>query len=339
MWINRRLFVSGAIAAPMVLRSGVSARAATRTLKISHQFPGSTGSEGDFRDQLVRKFAAEVEKRTNGSLAFDIYPGASLMKTNAQFSALRKGALDLSLFPIAYAGGEIPECNIAQLPGIVTSYERGLSWRDKPAGEVLEDALAAKGVMILTWVWQAAGCVSKSAPLVAPAEGKGVKVRGGSREMDVVFQKIGSTVVTFPSNELYVALQTGICEAAVTSSTSMMSFRTEEVAQHLATGRGVSYQFTFQPLLISKAVFETLSDSERQVVQAVGLELQAFGLKGALADDERVEEAFKKAGQQVHMLTPEIIAQWVAISKETAWKDFAARSENCAKLLELAASA
>ncbi|MFG1462544.1 TRAP transporter substrate-binding protein DctP [Xanthobacter sp. DSM 24535] len=339
MKISRRLFVSGAIAAPFVIRSTGSARADARILKISHQFPGSSGTEGDFRDQLVNRFAAEVEKRSEGALKFNVYPGSSLMKTNAQFSALRKGALDLSLFPIAYAGGEIPECNIGQLPGIITSYEQGLSWRTKGAGQALESALAAKGVMILTWVWQAAGCVSKSQPVVAPEDAKGVKVRGGSREMDVVFQHAGSTVVSFPSNELYVAMQTGICEAAITSSTSMMSFRTEEVARHLATGRGNSYLFTFQPLLISKTVFESLSDKEKEIVTAVGLDLQAFGLQGALADDEKVEVTFKKAGAQVHMLTPEIISKWVVIAKETAWKDFAAKSANCAKLLELAAAA
>ena len=42
------------------------------TLKISHQFPGGTIDSGDFRDRLVRKFAADVEKRTTG--AFEIYP-------------------------------------------------------------------------------------------------------------------------------------------------------------------------------------------------------------------------------------------------------------------------
>lgn len=339
MKISRRLFVSGALAAPFVIRATGPARADVRTLKISHQFPGSSGTDGDFRDQLVNKFAAEVEKRSDGALKFNVYPGASLMKTNAQFSALRKGALDMSLFPIAYAGGEIPECNIGQLPGIVTSYENGLSWRTKPAGAALESALAAKGVMILTWVWQAAGCVSKSQPVVAPEDAKGVKVRGASREMDIVFQRIGSTVVSFPSNELYVALQTGICEAAITSSTSMISFRTEEVARHLATGRGKSYQFTFQPLLISKIVFDGLSDKEKQILTTVGLEMQEFGLKGALADDVRVEETYKKAGADVHLLTADIIAKWVAIAKETAWTDFAGKSENCAKLLALAAAA
>ena len=56
-----------------------------RVLKISHQFPASTGADGDFRDQLARKFAADVEKRTNGSLKVEVYPASSLVKTFAQF--------------------------------------------------------------------------------------------------------------------------------------------------------------------------------------------------------------------------------------------------------------
>ena len=39
------------------------------------------------------------------------------MKTNAQFSALRKGALDMSLYPLSYAGGEVVETNIGLMPG------------------------------------------------------------------------------------------------------------------------------------------------------------------------------------------------------------------------------
>ncbi|MGA9267975.1 MAG: C4-dicarboxylate ABC transporter, partial [Rhodomicrobium sp.] len=104
--LSRRAFVGGvalSFAAPSILRAQ-----AARTLRISHQFPGGAIDQGDFRDRLCRKFAAAVEQRANGALKFEIYPGSSLMKTNAQFSALRKGALDFSLCPLAYAGGEIP---------------------------------------------------------------------------------------------------------------------------------------------------------------------------------------------------------------------------------------
>ena len=61
-------------------------------------FLGGTLTEGDFRDRLCRKFAQEVEKRTNGALKFQIYPGSSLMKTNAQFSALQWCAITMNAF-------------------------------------------------------------------------------------------------------------------------------------------------------------------------------------------------------------------------------------------------
>ena len=106
----------GVMAAPALLGLAGKARADTRTLKISHQFPGSGPDGGDFRDRLCRKFAEGVEKRTDGALKFEVYPNSSLMKTFAQFDALKKGALDLSLYPTTYAGGEIAELNVTFMP-------------------------------------------------------------------------------------------------------------------------------------------------------------------------------------------------------------------------------
>ncbi len=111
----------------------------------------------------MRRFASEVEKRSNGELKFEIYPGSSLMKTNAQFSALRKGALDFSLYPISYAGGEAPECNIGMMPCLVSSYAQGLAWKTKPVGEEFTAYLDSKGVKIITWVGRPAARPAASA--------------------------------------------------------------------------------------------------------------------------------------------------------------------------------
>ncbi|HET8920429.1 MAG TPA: C4-dicarboxylate ABC transporter, partial [Xanthobacteraceae bacterium] len=54
--ITRRAAL-GALAAPALIGLARSARADTRTLKISHQFPGSGADGGDFRDRVCRKFA------------------------------------------------------------------------------------------------------------------------------------------------------------------------------------------------------------------------------------------------------------------------------------------
>lgn len=335
MQITRRHVLAGALAAPALLKLTGRAQAAT-TLKISHQFPSSSGDEGDFRDRLVRKFAAEVEKRSNGELKFEIYPGSSLMKTNAQFSAMRKGALDLSLYPISYAGGEAPECNIGLMPCLVSSYKQGLAWKSAPVGQEFSTYLESKGVKILTWVWQAGGAASREKPLLTPADAKGMKVRGGSREMDLMLQAAGAAVLNLPSNELYVAMQTGACDAGITSSTSLISFRLEELSKNLSAGRGTSYWFMLEPLLMSKTIFDALPKAQQEVLTSVGADMEAFGLKGAQEDDVHVIEVFKKAGAQINDLSAAVVDQWKPIARETAWKDYAGKSALCAKLLKLA---
>ncbi|MCX7308851.1 MAG: C4-dicarboxylate ABC transporter, partial [Afipia sp.] len=160
--LTRRHVLASAIAAPAIMR--FSAVQAATTLKISHQFPGGTIDKGDFRDRLTRKFAEEVGKRSKGDIVAEVYPGSSLMKTNAQFAAMRKGALDMSLYPLPYAGGEVPETNIGLMPGLVSSYDQGLAWKNKPIGKALTDFLADKGIVIVTWVWQAGGVASRSRP-------------------------------------------------------------------------------------------------------------------------------------------------------------------------------
>src|SRR3979411_3424655 len=197
--LTRRHILASALAAPAILRFG-PAQAAT-TLKISHQFPGGTIDKGDFRDRLVRVFAAEVAKRSGGEIAAEVYPNSSLVKTNAQFSAMRKGARDISLVPLSYAGGEVPETNIGLMPGLVSTYDQGLRWKNEPVGKALTDFLADKGIIILTWIWQAGGVASRARHLVAPEDAKGLKVRGGSREMDMGLQDAGDGALCTQSHE------------------------------------------------------------------------------------------------------------------------------------------
>jgi len=337
MNINRRHMLAGAIAAPAVIaasRLGMAAPA--RMLKISHQFPGGTINEGDFRDRLCLMFAAELEKRTGGGVGGQVYPNSSLVKTVPQYDAVRRGALDLSLYPISYAGGEVPEYNIGLMPGLVSSYKQGAAWKSSPVGDKFSALLASKNVLILSWIWQAGGVVSRSTPIVNPQDVKGLKVRGGSREMDMVLQAAGATTLTLPSNELYAAMQTGACDAAITSSTSLISFRLEELAKNLTTGRGKSYWFMLEPLIMSKQVFDALPKNQQDVIMSLGVEMEQFGTKEAMADDERISEVYAKKGAKVFDLDEATVDKWRAIARDTAWKDYAQKTPLSAELLKLA---
>src|SRR6202521_2174970 len=334
--LTRRHILATTLAAPAILRLGTGTAKAATTLKISHQFPGGTIDKGDFRDRLCRVFAAEVAKRSGGAIAGEVYPNSSLVKTNAQFSAMRKGALDVSLYPLPYAGGELPETNIGLMPGLVTTYDQGMRWKTEPVGKALTDFLADKGIMLLSWVWQAGGVASRSRPIVAPEDAKGLKVRGGSREMDMVLQTAGASVLSVPSNELYAAMQTGACDAGITSSTSLISFRLEEIAKALTSGAGASYWFMLEPLLMSKSIFDGLPKNQQDIIVALGTELEAYGRKGAQDDDTEVANVYQKAGAKVSVLDAATVGKWRDIARDTAWKDYSAKTAAAANLLKLA---
>lgn len=335
MTLTRRALVASGLAAPALLTMGSWAKAAT-TLKISHQFPGGTIDEGDFRDRMCRKLAALVAERSKGALEMQVYPGSSLMKTNAQFGAMRKGALDLSLYPSPYAGGEVAEMNIGLMPALVTSYAQAVAWKTAPVGKRLTEILDSKGIVIVSWVWQAGGVASRERPLYAPEDAKGLKVRGGSREMDLMMKAAGAATLSIPSNESYAAMQTGACDAVITSSTSLISFRLEELSKSLTSGREHTYWLMLEPIMMSKIVFERLPKDQQDLIMGIGAELEAFGQEGAKADDTRVEQIFAKAGAKVQPLDEKTLGKWREIARETAWKDFAGKSTSCADLLKLA---
>jgi TRAP-type C4-dicarboxylate transport system substrate-binding protein len=331
--MTRRTLLGAIATSPLWLQA---AWAQPTNLKISHQFPGGSVAEGDFRDRLCRMFAAGVERRTKGRLKFSIYPHSSLMKSEDQIPALTKGQLDMSLVPLTYAGADLPELNIGLMPGLVTSYEQGYAWKDAEIGKEFSRMLADRGVMILSWIWQAGGVASRGKPIVNPEDAAGMKVRGGSHEMDLMLKEAGATVVSMPSNEIRAAMEKGQLDAAMTSSSSLISFRLDEVSKYVTTARGGAYWFMLEPLLISKAAFDRLPKDQQAILVSVGAELETFARRSAQMDDSAVAALFQGKGGRTVDLNQETLRKWQEIARSTAWKDYGSRNENCAKLLGLA---
>ncbi len=326
------LAAAAALAMPAIGR----AQPAARTLRISHQFPASSGDTGDFRDRMCHRFAEGVAARTNDALRFEIYPNGSLMKTFAQFSGLRKGALDIALIPLTYAGGEVHEMNISFMPALVTSYAQGYNWRTQPVGKALVDQLEQKGVILVSWMWQSGGMASRTRPLIDPADARGMKIRGGSREMDEMFLAAGASVSSMPSNEVYMGMKTGVMDAACTSSSSFLSFKLEETCKHMTTPGERSFFFILEPIMVSKAVWDTLTKPQQEAMLAVGDEMIPFNLAGAQADDVLLAKTFAAAGVAVTPMGNDTVDRWKAVARDSSWKQYADKTPLAARMLRMA---
>ena len=335
MTTNARSAWRAAVAlASVLLLAPALALAAPVVLKISHQFPANT----DFRDQLARKFAQEVEKRTHGEVKFQIYPGASLYKPTQQFDAMANGSLDMSVYPLAYSGGKLPATNLTLMPALIESYQQAYDWEKQPIGKWLEDYLDQHGVKIVTWIWQGGGVASRDKPILVPADVKGLKTRGAGKEIELMLQAAGASISTFPSTETYNAMQSGVVDALWTSSASLISFRLQEVAKDVTTARDHTFWYMFEPLLMSKATFDKLTPAQQKIVMDVGHSLEQFALDACKKDDQRVADVFAKAGDKVYDMNAQQFAQWKALAQKSAWKDFAEHVKDGQHLISMAAA-
>jgi len=305
--------------------------AAARELRISHQF-----AEGDARHELAAAFAKAVKEKTGGELSFKIYPSSALFKAAAQYDAMAKGALDLSVYPLAYASGKVPELDITLMPCIISSVEDGMSWRNKEIGKRLEKICQDKGMKILTWLWYAGGIGSRGKPVILPDDTKGLKFRAAGKMFEFMLNQAGASITSMPSSEIYMALQTKVLDACLTSAESFVSYRLYEQLEYLNTPDQYSIWYMAEPIVMSTKTWESLTPAQQKAVEEVGLSLEKRATEISVQANMEVGKVFRDHGVKTHAMTLEEWKTWAKLAKETAWKEFAAKVPGGQDLLDLA---
>src|SRR5580704_11612951 len=91
-----------------------------------------------------------------------------------------------------------------------------------------------------------------------------------------------------------------------------------------------------EPLMMWKSIFHSLPKNQQDIILAVGTELEAYGKKGAQDGDVEVAKVYEKAGAKVSVLDAATVGKWRDIARDTAWKDYGAKTAQSANLLKLA---
>ena len=189
------------------------------------------------------------------------------MKAEEQFDALRSGKLEMSVYPLPYAVKKVPEFSLAVLPGLFPSVDAARGLKGSKVFDQLEAAANANGVHILAWWWVPGGFVTRSREIAGPETVAGLRLRGGDPLFDLMLKKAGAIPVELTSNQLYAAMQAGTLDGALTSYETFVSTKMHEHAKHFTAGSPGIWMFA-TPLLISKSVWDRMSNSEQQAFEA-----------------------------------------------------------------------
>jgi TRAP-type C4-dicarboxylate transport system substrate-binding protein len=302
-----------------------------RELKISHQF-----TEADARNALAVEFAKRVEKMTKGELTFKIFPSSALFKAMAQYDAMAKGALDLSIFPLAYASGKIPQLEITLMPCIIADVDQGMAWKNKEIGKRVAKICEDKGMKILTWLWYGGGIGSRGKPVIQPQDAKGLKFRAAGKYFEYLLNTQGASITSMASSEIYMALQTKVLDACMTSAESFISYRLYEQLEYFNSPENYSVWYMGEPLVISTKTWASLTPGQQKAMETVGVELEKMSRDDAVSANKEVTKVFTDKNIKVHLMTKDEWQTWKKLAEETAWKQFAKDVPGGKELLDLA---
>ena len=324
----------GALAALVAVAFAGSAVAADVVLRASHQFPGG---KGDVRDDMVQMIAKEA-KAANVGLTVQVYPGASLFKPEQQWNAMVNGQLDITLFPLDYASGQVREFSATLMPGLIRSYDRAKRVNQSKFMKDIRATIEKNGVIVLSDAWFGGGMASKRGCIATPEDVKGLKFRAAGPTFAQMWQSAGASIVSIPSNEIYNAFQTGVAEATDTSMGSFLSFRLYEQAKCLTVPGDNALWFMYEPLLMSKKSFEKLDKKQQQVLVAAGKKAQKYYEDKAVAVDEATIKAYRDHGVQIKSLSKAEFDKWIDVAKQSSYAEFSKTVPDGKKLIDEALS-
>ncbi|MCT7374689.1 TRAP transporter substrate-binding protein DctP [Chelativorans salis] len=309
-----------------------SAAGAQTVLKASHQFPGG---KGDIRDEMVQLIAREVAAADVG-IEIQVFPGASLYKPNDQWNAVTRGLLDLTSFPLDYASGRHPEFSATLMPGLVGNFDRAMRLNDSEFMQDIKQVIEDAGAMVISDAWLSGAFASKKNCITSPDTVKGQVIRAAGPAFEEMLAAAGASITSMPSSEIYTGMQTNVLDATNTSSASFVSYRLFEQVKCLTAPGENALWFMYEPVLMSKSVFDKLTPEQQQAILDAGEKAEAFFNEEIRSGDELMVETYENAGVEVVEMSKADYDAWLEVAKDSAYKNFAEKVPGGDKLIEKA---
>ncbi|WP_300547996.1 TRAP transporter substrate-binding protein DctP [Roseovarius sp.] len=324
--MRKSMFTAAVTAGIMLLGSVANAT----DLRLSHQW-----SNSDVRHKVAQIVADEVAA-ADVDLEIKIFGSKSLFKPREQYTPLSRGQLDMTVLPLSYAGGQQPSYNLTLMPGLVKNHDHAARLSNSPFMEALEAKMAEDDVMVLVHGYLAGGFAGKDKCITKPDDIQGLQTRAAGKAFEQMLAGAGASIASMASSEIYNAMQTGVLDAANTSSSSFVSYRIYEQVKCYTPAGDVALWFMYQPLLMNKSTFEGLTEAQQAALLAGAEKAEAFYLEEAKKEDANSVEVFKAAGVEIAQMSEEDFAAWREIAKGTSYKAFVENVPDGQALLDMA---
>jgi len=261
-----------------------------------------------FPGQGIQRWIEEVEKRTNGKVEVEYFPGGSLLESRGMFDGVESGIAECGMSFMTYEPGRFPLMAANDLPVGYTSAKQA----SRVAMELyLEFQPEELDYWKVLWLDTCSPMYySTIDPIRTLEDIEGMELRVSGSLVPFV-NAMGGSGVGMPMSELPEALQKGVVKGYVSSLEVLMDFKFAEIVKYVAD----------YPVCLSTAAnvmnwdtWNSLPPDVQKVIDDLSIESAEW--TGNYIDEQSaksLEWAKKEQGLQVITLTPAEKALWDAI--------------------------
>jgi TRAP-type transport system periplasmic protein len=255
-------------------------------------------------------WARELEKRTNGRIKINIFPGGTLTSPTKCYEGVVNGISDIGTSVLGYTQGRFPLTQITNLP---MGYKNGLiatklvnEYYAKFRPKELDD------VKVLFLYSHGPAIISTKKPVYKLEDLKGMKLRSGAFVETV--SALGATAVAMPVNEAYDALNKGVVEGIMSTPEALEGFKLAEVVkfttENYGTGCGGG-----QFVVMNKAKWNALPKDIQTIMDKASQEWIEKTGKAWIDIEDSGKNFFVKLGGKLIPLTKEEEEKWIKAVK------------------------
>jgi TRAP-type C4-dicarboxylate transport system substrate-binding protein len=298
VWLAGTAALAAALAAPTA-----SAQDKTFELKLSHWVPPTHPLQ-----KAMEEWGASVEKASNGTIKFKVFPSQQLGKAFDHYDMARDGIADFTYVNPGYQPGRFPIIAAGELPFLIGDAKGGIraldAWYRKYAATEMKDVKYCFSFILDPLTWH-----SKTKKIVVPGDIKGMKVRPSQATVAAWVTLLGGSNVQASATEVRDVMEKGVAEAVTFPWGSVPLLGVDKVTKYHMDAP--LHTVTFQ-WLMSPKTYAAMSPAQKKVIDDHCTTEWAgrFADPWAVFERAGLEKVRALPGHEVYTITDAQLAEW-----------------------------
>lgn len=266
---------------------------------------------------MHKPWMEKVEKESGGRIKFEAYPAMQLGGTPVQlYDQAKDGVVDIVWTLPGNTAGRFPRIEVFELPFIMNNAEATSKAYWEYVQTMAPDEFKDTHVLALH-VHGPGMFHSKDKLIKTPADLKGLKVRGPTRQVTKLLQAIGATPVGMPLPQIPDALSKGTIDACAIPWEVVPAVKVNELTKfhsEFPANSPALYTTTFV-MTMNKAKYESLAPDLKKVIDNnSGLATSGWLGKTQQANDVPGRKVTAEGGGTIYAITASDSQEFIKLS-------------------------